>query len=78
VSGINILSSQYEFTMKHIFNLYVKKQSSPRYRPWRPIELQDVEDPTLSRLSGKVVSPTNRPHSTPQKHYFYVSGTHFC
>jgi hypothetical protein len=28
---------------------------------------------------GKVVSPTHRPHFTPQKHYyFYVSGTHFC
>jgi hypothetical protein len=27
----------------------------------------------------KVVSPTHRPHFTPQKHYyFYVSGTHFC
>jgi hypothetical protein len=33
-----------------------------------------------SRLTdgGKVVSPTNRPHFTPQKHYFSVSGTHFC
>jgi hypothetical protein len=28
---------------------------------------------------GKVVSPTHRPHFTPEKHYyFYVSGTHFC
>jgi hypothetical protein len=27
---------------------------------------------------GKVVSPTHRPHTTPQNHYyFYVSGTHF-
>jgi hypothetical protein len=25
---------------------------------------------------GKVVSPTHRPHFTPQKHYFFVSGTH--
>jgi hypothetical protein len=33
-----------------------------------------------SRLTdgGKVVSPTHRPHSTPQKHYFSASGTHFC
>jgi hypothetical protein len=33
-----------------------------------------------SRLTdgGKVVSPTHRPHSTPQKHFFYVSGTNFC
>jgi hypothetical protein len=28
--------------------------------------------------SGKVVSPTHRPRSTPQKHYFLASGTHFC
>jgi hypothetical protein len=28
---------------------------------------------------GKVVSPTYRPHFTPQKHYYFsVSGTHFC
>jgi hypothetical protein len=45
--------------------------------------LCDVKDPTLlhNRLTdgGKFVSPTHRPHFTPQKHYyFYVSGTHFC
>jgi hypothetical protein len=29
--------------------------------------------------SGKVISPTHRPHFTPQKHnVFNVSGTHFC
>jgi hypothetical protein len=27
---------------------------------------------------GKVVNPTHRPRSTPQKHYFSTSGTHFC
>jgi hypothetical protein len=27
---------------------------------------------------GKAVSPTHWPCSTPQKHYFYASGTHFC
>jgi hypothetical protein len=29
---------------------------------------------------GKVISPMNRPHFTPQKHYYfcYVYGTHFC
>jgi hypothetical protein len=27
---------------------------------------------------GKVVSLTHRPRSTSQKHYFSVSGTHFC
>jgi hypothetical protein len=53
-----------------------------RNRPWRPIGLQGVEDPTLSghRLTegGKAISPTHRPRSTPQKHYFAVCGTHFC
>jgi hypothetical protein len=28
--------------------------------------------------SGKVVSLMRRPRSTPQKHYFSASGTHFC
>jgi hypothetical protein len=27
---------------------------------------------------GKVVSPTHRPRSTPQKYFFSVSSTHFC
>jgi hypothetical protein len=27
---------------------------------------------------GEVVSPTHRPHITPQEHYFSASGTHFC
>jgi hypothetical protein len=27
---------------------------------------------------GKVVSLTHLPHTTPQKHYFPASGTHFC
>jgi hypothetical protein len=33
-----------------------------------------------SRLAdgGEAVSPTHRPRSTPQKHYFSASGTHFC
>jgi hypothetical protein len=26
---------------------------------------------------GEVVSPTHPPLSTPQKHYFFASGTHF-
>jgi hypothetical protein len=58
------------------------KSSYPRNRPWRPIELSDVKDLTLSnnRLTdgGKVVSPTHRPPFTSQKHYLYISGTHFC
>jgi hypothetical protein len=33
-----------------------------------------------SRLTdgGKIVSPTRRPHSTPQTDYFSASGIHFC
>jgi hypothetical protein len=33
-----------------------------------------------SRLTdgGKVVSLTRRPFFTPQKHYFYACGAHFC
>jgi hypothetical protein len=27
---------------------------------------------------GKVVGPTHRPRSTPQKQYFSASGIHFC
>jgi hypothetical protein len=27
---------------------------------------------------GKIVSPAHWPRSTPQKHYFSASGTHFC
>jgi hypothetical protein len=27
---------------------------------------------------GKIVSPTHRPRSTLQKHYFSASGTYFC
>jgi hypothetical protein len=54
----------------------LKSKSYPRNWPWRPIGLWDVKDPTLSRQSAhrwcEVVSPT------PQKHYFYDSGTHFC
>jgi hypothetical protein len=30
------------------------------------------------RNGGGVVSPTHRQRFTPQKHYLYASGTHFC
>jgi hypothetical protein len=30
------------------------------------------------RDGGKVVGPTHRPRSTPQKHYLSASGTRFC
>jgi hypothetical protein len=52
-------------------------------RPWRSIGLWDVKDLTLSRQSAhrwwEGCQPyTHTPHFTPQKHYFYVSGTYFC
>jgi hypothetical protein len=60
-----------------------RKVKLSRNRPWRPIGLWGVKDPTLSRQSavdgGKVVSLTHQPRFTPQKHYYFnVSGTHFC
>jgi hypothetical protein len=51
------------------------KQSCLWNRPSRPIGLWDVKDPTLSIQS---VHRWHRPRSTPQKHYFSASGTHFC
>jgi hypothetical protein len=50
----------------------------PVNRPWRPLELREVEAPTFSHIrltdGGKVVSPTRRPLFTPRK----IRGTHFC
>jgi hypothetical protein len=44
--------------------------------------LSDVEVPHCPENhftdGGNVVSPTLRPRSIPQKHYFPASGTHFC
>jgi hypothetical protein len=58
------------------------KEGYPTKRPYRPVGLWDVEDSALSSQSAhrgrQVVSPTHRPHSTPQKRYFSASGTHFC
>jgi hypothetical protein len=47
------------------------------------LEFDSAERPVQSldnqlTESGKVVSHTHRPRSTPQKHYFYASGTHLC
>jgi hypothetical protein len=35
-----------------------------------------LDNPLTDR--AKVVSPTHRPRSTPQKHYIFASGTHLC
>jgi hypothetical protein len=48
------------------------------YRPCRPLELLEVEAPTLSDIrlidSGKVVSPMGWSLFTPRE----IPGTHFC
>jgi hypothetical protein len=48
------------------------------HRPWRPLRLPEVWDPTFSDIrltdGGKVVSPTRRPLFTARK----IHGTHFC
>jgi hypothetical protein len=44
-------------------------------------EMSRIELCLDNRLTdgGKVISPTHRPHFTPQKHYYFsASGTHFC
>jgi hypothetical protein len=54
----------------------------PRNRPRRPLGLWDIEIPhrldSRLRHGDKVISPTHRPRSIPQKHYFSASVTHFC
>jgi hypothetical protein len=48
---------------------YKVKVKLSLYRPWRPLGLQEVEDPTFSDIQlidgGKVVSPMRRPLFTP-------------
>jgi hypothetical protein len=42
--------------------------------------LRKADESLDNRLTdgGGDVSPTHRPRSTPQKHYFCASGTHLC
>jgi hypothetical protein len=55
-----------------------KKVKLSLYRPWRLLELREVEAHKFSDIrhidGGKVVSPTRRPLFTPRK----IPGTHFC
>jgi hypothetical protein len=54
----------------------------PCNRLWMPIGCEMLRIPHCldNRLTdgGKVVSPTHWTSSTPEKHYFSASGTHFC
>jgi hypothetical protein len=49
----------------------VGKVKFPLYRPWKPLELREVEALTFSDIrltdGGKVVSPTRWPFFTPGK-----------
>jgi hypothetical protein len=47
-----------------------KRYSYPCSRSWKPIDLRDVEVPTLSRQSAHRL--IRRPRSTPQKHFFLL------
>jgi hypothetical protein len=53
----------------------------PRNRPWRPIRLWDVDDPTLSRQSARRWQWGCQPYATAAlclPEFFSVSGTHLC
>jgi hypothetical protein len=59
--------------------LLLMMKSYPRNRPWRPIGLWNVGDPTLSRQSAHRWRQGCQPSalsSIHQKHYFSVSGAH--
>jgi hypothetical protein len=53
-----------------------RKVKLSTYRPWRPPELREVEAPTFSDIrlidGGKVVGPTRRPLSTPEKSLVFI------
>jgi hypothetical protein len=56
---------------------YSYKVKISLYRPWRPLELREVEAPIFSDIrltdGGQVVSPTRQPLLTPMK----ITGTHY-
>ena len=64
----NIYQSARYHTPGYLVNL-------PLYRPGRPLRIQEVETPRISRLSahkvGKVVSPTHRSPLPPRRHPWY-------
>jgi hypothetical protein len=57
---------------------YRPELNTSLYRPWRPLELREVEAPTFSGIGliygDKVVSLKSRPLLSPRK----ITGTHFC
>jgi hypothetical protein len=70
-------------------NFMLKKEEEEEEEAMPVTGLGGLEGSEMSRIphcldsrlidGGKVVSPTHRPHFTPQKLFFYkISGTHFC
>jgi hypothetical protein len=51
-----------------------RNKGIPHYRLWTLLVLRDIKDPNC--LDSRLTDARRR--VTPQKHYFSVSGTHFC
>jgi hypothetical protein len=70
-----MFGTMYSECIINSYTLYILK--AILYRPWRPLGLSEVEAPKFSDIQlidgSKVVSPTDRPLSTPRK----IPGTHF-
>ena len=68
----------FTFVHKADSNVYRIGKSYPITGLNRPLGLQEIQDPRISRQSahkvGNVVSPTHRPSLPSGK----ISGTHFC
>jgi hypothetical protein len=71
-------NASYAYKM-HISKIQV---SYNRNKPWRPIELWDVEDPTLSRQSAHRQRQGCQPYAPAELYspetFFSASITHFC
>jgi hypothetical protein len=83
----NILFKQYLIVAGDLIADYKTKlrKSKVKLSPYQVVEAYRIEMLRIAhcldnRLTdcGKFVSLTHRPRFTPQKHFFYSSGTHFC
>jgi hypothetical protein len=52
------------------------RRAPEKYIAGAALDMAGLDNRLMGR--GKVGSLTHRPHFTPQKHFFNVSGTHFC
>jgi hypothetical protein len=69
--------------MRNIYYIVVSyTKIFPPTRPWKPIRLWDIKDPTMYRQSAHRWRKGCQPHAPaalyPQKHCFSAPGTHFC